>query len=247
MQGLIDCGKYKVIEVLNSGESWDVCLCIDVMVDSGYKPCIINTYKSKDTIRELLPLFYEKSFQQYSGFKGLITEYGSISTVFEYHSGESFDKFFAQNKDLSYDDRVALAQSMLLGTIELDMLDDRIASGIMRLSNAVVDRGLMKTYFNCIIPADYTPQERFRSVRLGEMMNTIFPPHKMLPLEIDRFIISLLNSEYQSCVEIYSAWKEIVENAQETLKSYQNEGFWKRCIRRAKEKNLRNRHIARTE
>ena len=244
MQGLIDCGKYKIIEVLNSDDNWDVCLCINVMVDSGYKPCLINTYKSKEVIRELLPLFYDKQFQQCSGFERLITEYGSISVVFEYRTGDGFDEFFANKPKLSYDERVSLAQSMLLGAIELDMLDNRIASGVLRQCNAVVDSGLMKVSFNYIIPVENTWQEHFRSVRLGEMLCRIFPPDKLLPLEIDRFIIALLNGGYESCVEIYSAWRETLQQAEETLKSYEKESILKRCIRRIKEKKLRNRNIA---
>lgn len=247
MQGLIDRGKYKIIEVLDSDESCEVCLCIDVMVDSGYKPCLINTYKSKEAIRELLPLFYDKQFQQCSGFERLITEYGSISVVFAYHSGESFNGFFAKKPKLSYEERTVLAQSMLLGSIELDMLDDRLASGVLNCRNAVVDSGLMKVSFNYIIPVEYAPQAHFRSVRLGEMLGSIFPPDKTLPLEIDRFIISLLNGEYESCVEIYSAWRETLRQAEETLKTYQKEGFWKRCIRRAKEKKIRKRPIIQSE
>lgn len=247
MQGLIDRGKYKVIEVLDSDENCEVCLCIDVMVDSGYKPCLINTYKSKQAIKELLPLFYDKQFQKCSGFQRLVTEYGSISVVFDYHSGESFDSYFAQKPALSYEDRTALAQSMLLSAIELDMLDDRLAAGVLRRCNAVVDSGLMKISFNCVIPVEYVPQERFRSVRLGKMLCSIFPPDRKLPIEIDRFIIDLLNGGYGSCVEIYSAWRDTLQKAEETLKLYEKESFLKRCIRRAKEKKIRKRNIPQSE
>lgn len=247
MQGLIDRGKYKIVEVLSSDDSCEVCLCIDVVVNSGYKPCLINTYKNKDAIKELLPLFYDKKFQQCSGFQRLITADGSISVVFDYHSGESFDSFFSENCKLSYEERAELVHSLLLSAIELDLLDDRLAAGVLRRCNAVVDMGLRKASFNYAIPVENYVQKNFRSIRLGELLCSIFPPDRMLPLEIDRFIISLLNGEYESCVEVYSVWKETEKQAEETLKLYEKEGFWHRLFRHAKEKKLRNRNISQSE
>ena len=56
MQGLIDCGKYKVTEVLSSHSGFEAALCSDVTVNDG-TVYIVNEYSSMVYIRELLQLF----------------------------------------------------------------------------------------------------------------------------------------------------------------------------------------------
>ena len=45
MQGLIDCGKYKVTEVLSSHSGFEAALCSDVTVNDG-TVYIVNEYSS---------------------------------------------------------------------------------------------------------------------------------------------------------------------------------------------------------
>lgn len=239
MQGLIDCGRYKKIKVMTDGVEYEACLCIDVMVDSGYKSCLINTYKSKDAIRDFLPLFYEKGFQECSCFRKLITADGSFSVVFDYHEGMSFDEYFSQKPQLEYKERIGLVNSLLLDSLELDLLNDNLAERVMDRTNAVVDTGLMKIAFNYSIPVDHSSQEHFRSKVLGDILNTVFPSSKKLPLEIEQFIIELCEGRYNSCVEAYSEWREVIKRAEETLKQYEKEGFFKTAFRLATERKIR--------
>lgn len=81
MQGLIDCGKYKVTEVLSSHSGFEAALCSDVTVNDG-TVYIVNEYSSMVYIRELLHLFCAMEKQRFRGFRGLITSSGSFSAVF---------------------------------------------------------------------------------------------------------------------------------------------------------------------
>ena len=245
MQGLIDSGKYKVIEVLESDDSYEACLCIDVMVDSGYRSCLINTYKSREAIKTLLPLFYNDRFQECSSFRKLITSDGCVSVVFDHNEGESFQEYFVKNPSLTFQQRQELAQSLLLESLQLDLLDDRLAQRVTSRRNVVVDKGLMRVGINYMMPVEVQFREHFRSVWLGELHCTIFPQGKKLPLEIDEYIIRLLNGEFDSCVDIYSEWREVSRMATETLGSYEKEGFFKCLFRYMKEKKRRNREIMR--
>ena len=89
MQGLIDCGKYKVTEVLSSHSGFEAALCSDVTVNDG-TVYIVNEYSSMVYIRELLQLFCAMEKQRFRGFRGLITSSGSFSAVFVYRSGVPF-------------------------------------------------------------------------------------------------------------------------------------------------------------
>ncbi len=245
MLGLIDSGKYKVIEVLVSDSSYEACICIDVMVDSGYRSCLINTYKSREAIKKLLPLFYNDRFQECSSFRKLITADGVISVVFDYTEGERFADYFSNNPSLTFEQRQELAQTLLLESLQLDLLDDSLALRVTSSRNVVVDKGLMRIGINYLIPVEAEYRENFRSVWLGELLNTIFPQGKELPLEIDEYIIRLLKGEYASCVDAYSEWREVSKRAEETLKQYSKESFLKSVFRYIREKKLRKRNIVR--
>lgn len=95
MQGLIDCGKYKVTEVLSSHSGFEAALCSDVTVNDG-TVYIVNEYSSMVYIRELLQLFCAMEKQRFRGFRGLITSSGSFSAVFVYRSGVPFAEYFAE-------------------------------------------------------------------------------------------------------------------------------------------------------
>lgn len=241
MQGLIDSGKYKIIEVLSRDADHEVCLCIDVMNDSGYRPCLINTYRSREAIKELLPLFYDKRFQQCSGFQRLMVQDGSISVVFDYHEGEPAEEYFAGNPQLSFEERIKLADSLLLGSLELELLDDGLAGRLVSHSNVVVNKGLMKMEINYVIPVKADYSGNFRCVWLGGLMSGIFPQSSRLPLEIDEYIIRLLHGSYESCAGAYSAWREVSVSAAQTAKLYEKESTLHRYIRWLKEKKLRKR------
>ncbi len=245
MQGLIDSGKYKVIEVLESDSSYEACLCIDVMVDSGYRSCLINTYKSREAIKALLPLFYNDRFQECSSFRRLITADGVVSVVFDYTEGERFADYFTKNPSLTFEQRQELAQTLMLESLQLDLLDDSLAMRVTSRSNVVVDKGLMRIGINYLIPVDTQYRENFRSVWLGELLSVIFPQGKDLPLEIDEYIIKLLKGGYSSCVDAYSEWREVSKQAEETLKHYAKESIFRSLFRYIKEKKLRNRNIVR--
>lgn len=243
MQGLIDSGKYKVIEVLESDDSYEACLCIDVMVYSGYRSCLINTYKSREAIKTFLPLLYNERFQECSSFRKLITANGSVSVVFDHNEGESFTEFFSKNSSLTFEQRQKLAQSLLLESLQLDLLDDRLAHRVTNVSNVVVDKGLMRIGINYMMPVKAEFREGFRSKWLGELLCMIFPQGKMLPLEIDEYIIRLLSGKYESCVDAYSDWREVSKNAEETFKLYAKESFFTSLFRYMREKKLRKRDI----
>lgn len=245
MQGLIDSGKYKVIEVLEADNDYEACLCIDVMVDSGYRSCLINTYKSREAIKTFLPLLYSERFQECSSFRKLITADGSVSVVFDHKEGEPFRDFFSKNPSLTFEQRQELAQSLLLESLQLDLLDDKLAHRVTTIRNVVVDKGLMKIGINYMIPVEAKFRDSFRSVWLGELLSTIFPQGKNLPLEIEEYIIRLLRGEYESCVDAYSDWREVSKSAAETLKLYAKEGFFAGLFRYMKEKKLRKRDIIR--
>ena len=245
MQGLIDSGKYKVIEVLESDSNYEACLCIDVMVDSGYRSCLINTYKSREAIRTFLPLLYNERIQECSSYRKLITAEGSVSVVFDHADGEPFVDFFSKNPSLTFEQRQVLAQSLLLEALELDLLDDRLAHRVTNIRNVVVDKGLMSVGINYMIPVNAEYRDRFRSVWLGELLCTVFPQNKRLPLEIDEYIIRLLSGKYESCVDAYSDWREVSKKATDTIKLYEKESFFAGIFRYMKEKKLRKRDIMR--
>lgn len=137
MQGLIDCGKYKVTEVLSSHSGFEAALCSDVTVNDG-TVYIVNEYSSMVYIRELLHLFCAMEKQRFRGFRGLITSSGSFSAVFVYRSGVPFAEYFAERSG-DYDTNLGLADSLLRGALEFDLIDDRTAACGLTCENAVVN------------------------------------------------------------------------------------------------------------
>lgn len=232
MQALIDGGKYKVMEVLYSDDSFDLCICVDVLKNSG-ESVIVNTLKGRETIRAYLPLFVAMKENGPKDFAGLITADGSISAVFKYHTGSSAEEYFAAKKTCGFSERLDIAENLLLSALELDLADDRIAAGVLCEKNTVIDDKRLWAGFNYKINLHAEIEENYRSVRLGEIMRKIFPPDRYLPDNIERFIGRLQKGEYPSCVAIYSAWKEASSDAERVRDRYLEETYFEYLKRKA--------------
>ena len=166
MQGLIDCGKYKVTEVLSSHSGFEAARCSDVTVNDG-TVYIVNEYSSMVYIRELLQLFCAMEKQRFRGFRGLITSSGSFSAVFVYRSGVPFAEYFAERSG-DYDKNLGLADSLLRGALEFDLIDDRTAACGLTCENAVVNAAEGQVYFNMLLDPDRTAGANFRTKRRSE-------------------------------------------------------------------------------
>lgn len=242
MERLIGGGRYKIIEVLSSDDSYEASLCIDVMVNNDYAVHIVNTYKSKQLIREFLPLYYRLNREKCSDFIDLITTEGKVCAVFEHHGGEELTSFFKKHAKEAYEEKLMYADALLSSALELDIVDDRIAYGALD-GHTVADAKNGKVHFNYVVsPASAELSAgNFRCRRLGELMRAIFPPMRYLPVEIDDFIDALAEGKYRSCVDIYSGWRAIQEEAEKTRKQYLKESWIKYLIRRAKRKKKKKK------
>lgn len=242
MERLIGGGKYKIIEVLTSDDSYEASLCINVMVNNDYAVYIVNTYKSKQLIRDFLPLYFRLSRENCSDFVDLITTEGKVCAVYEHHSGEELVSFFSKHPREAYEEKLMYADALLSSALELDIVDDRIAASALD-GNVVVDANNRKIYFNYIVSplSAETVEGNFRCCRLGELLRAIFPFTRYLPAEIDEFVDRLSAGTYRSCVDIYSGWRAIQEEAEKTRKSYLKESWIKYLIRRAKRKKRRRK------
>ena len=234
-------GSYKVIKVLFSDNGYEASLCVAVNANGEYQKYLINTYSSFETIRELLPIFYDARMKRSGSFCGLQTADGSVSAVFEYRGGESFTEFFRKDPALDLKDRLALADSLISGALELYLFDSRIAGRVILPDNAVVDKVKMKIYFNFLINPGVSAAESFHYENLGKMLCVIFPENRLLPLEIDKYISRLFQGEYAGCAAAYSDWREIQRTVEDTFAKYQSETFFGRLLRNIKERPLRKR------
>jgi hypothetical protein len=243
MQGIIDSGKYKIIEVLRSTESYEADLCIDVLVNNGYEMQIVNTYKGREAIQEFLPLYYGMNNDICRDFMGIATADGSVSAAFVWHGGEKIGEYFRKNllNKEDYPIRLEYADKLLSGALELDMLDDRLAAAALDDSTMTVDTKGRKINFNYMVYPGIEYSDSFRCVKLGKIMRTVFPPNRYLPEEIDDFVGKMCAGKYSSCVEIYSSWREIGEQAAKTRNLYENEDFFKYLIRMVKQKSKRKK------
>ena len=242
MERLIGGGRYKIIEVLTSDDSYEASLCIDVMVNNDYAVNIVNTYKSKQLIRDFLPLYFRLNRENCSDFVELITFEGRVCAVFAHHSGEELKAFFAKHPQEAYEEKLKYADTLLSSALELDIVDDRIAASALD-GHAVVEAKNGRICFNYMVSptsAEATAGN-FRCVRLGELMRAIFPVTRYLPVEIDDFIDRLAEGGYRSCVDIYSAWRAIQEDAEKTRQRYLKESLIKYLIRRAKRKKKKRK------
>lgn len=236
MQGIIDSGKYKVIEVLQSDDSYEFCLCIDVMVNNGYDTYIFNTYRGKDAIREFLPLYYGMKNTRFSDFVELVTSDGSISAVFRYFSGQKFRNFFYVHPRDKFDEKLTYAESMFSAALEFDLLDEKITAGALSIKNAVVDIRSMTVHFNYLIAPNLQAEADFRSKRLGEMLGLIFQKDRYMPEQITEFIDDLKAGKFKTCVEIYAQWRRVSADAERIRNKYLKESYIQYAMRKAKYK-----------
>lgn len=244
MQGIIDSGKYKVIEVLRSDDSYESCLCIDVMVNNGYDMVVFNTYRGKDTIREFLPLYYVMKDTRFRDFVELVTADGSISAVFRYFSGQDFRSFFNVHPRDKFDEKLLFAESMLSAALEFDLLDDRIAAGALTITNVVVDVKSIDVHFNYLVEPNAEIEDKFRSKRIGELLGLIFPKDRYIPEQITDFVEELKAGSFNTCVEVYSRWRKVSADAEKIHKKYLEESFIQYAVRKAKRKkdNLKRKN-----
>lgn len=241
MQGLIDSGKYKVTEVLRSHTGYEAALCSEVTLNDG-TGFIVNEYSSMVYIKELLPLFYEMDKRRFHGFRGLLTSSGSFSAMFVYRSGIAFREYFAEHSR-EYENSLKLADSLLCGSLEFDLADDRIAACGLCEENAVVDAGDMRVYFNMLLDPDRTAGSNFRTIRLGRMLDQMFHRDRYFPDEIDGFIGKMCSGEFRSCTAAYSVWREIQPAAEKTRSEYLKESIMKYLGRRLRNGVKKRRRI----
>lgn len=237
MQALIDNGKYKVTEVLYSAEGYSACLCTDVMVNGG-RPVIVNTYSGREYINELLPLFYAVSSKGMKDFIELITSDGSISAVFSYYRGTSFSEYYTlkRGEKRGFEESMQIAENLLRRSLELDLMDDRIAFCALDEHSIALEPSAHLVEFNFRILPLAEPEPDFRGKRLGRLLGRMFPAGKELPDEIEQFVSELCGGKYPSCTSAYSRWREISEAARETHAGYESESYIKYLIRRLKRK-----------
>lgn len=240
MQALIDNGRYKVTEVLCSEGGYDVCLCTDVMVNTG-KSVIVNTYKAKEYISELLPVFYEVNRNGMSDFVELITAGGSVSAVFLYHKGVPFGEYYPPQKSKKrpvrdFEECMQIAEKLLMRALELDLADDRIAFCALDEQSITMDINTKSVGFNLRVFPKTAPEPSFRGRRLGELLERIFPKNRYLPTEIENFVSELRGGKYPTCTAAYSHWREIAEQARKTRAEYEKESFIKYLSRKARQK-----------
>ena len=242
MQALLNSGKYKVVEVLHSDSCYDLSLCTDIMINTS-DMVIVNTYKDRRAINEYLPVFYAMNKNPIKDFRELITADGNISAVFSYHKGIPFGEYYRAKKGAKpdYDESVAIAGNLLLSSLELDLVDDKIAYCALSEENMTVDKAGKRTGMNLRIVPFVKPEAGFRGKRLGGMLRKMFPQDRYLPFELEKFIRELENGKYTTCTAVYSRWREVMENAAQTRRDYEKETYMQYLFRRAKEKKqLRN-------
>lgn len=238
MQGLIDGGRYRVIEVLRGGLGYEACLCNDVTRNDDYAPLLFNIYSGKDEIRLFLPLYYAMKDSGYHDFVRLVTSEGCVCAVFKYYSGEKLSAFFARHPKERYEEKLTYADRLLAAALETDMLDETLVNGALCEENAVVDAKDLSVHFNVMAPPCALAKRGFRAQRLGRMLGMIFRPDRYLPAEITDFIESLEDSD-AGCVEIYSMWRRVCEQAQETRRAYEKESYSQYLARKARDKKRR--------
>lgn len=239
MQEIIDCGRYKVTEVIRSHVGFEAALCCDVTVNSG-DVFIVDEYSNMTYIRELLPLFYEMEKKRFKGFRRLVTADGRFSAVFVYHEGVPFEEYY-RRRSRNYDADIRLADSMLCGALEFDLADDRTASCGLLMENAVVDELQNRVYFNMLLDPDIYSSGNFRTVRLGKMLDRMFLRDRYFPDEIGEFIDEMCRGEYPSCTAAYSAWRSIQPSAEKTRGEYVKESLFAYLGRRVRKRRKKHR------
>lgn len=234
MQALIGGGKYKVTEVLYSDSGLDVCLCLEITVNCP-EPVIVNRFRDRAEIRELLPVFYEMTKKRLPrDFYGLIPSDGCVSAVFRCPSGPAFEEYFQNAGERTYEERLTAADLLLSSALELDLLDDGIASRALSARNAVIDLPGRSAGFRYILRKDSPAVPGFRGRRLGGILRKLFPPDRYLPKEIECLIAELLGGKYPTCAAAYAGWRGIGGSAAKTREEYLKESLVKYLMRKTK-------------
>lgn len=248
MDRLIGDGKYKIINILSADEGYEAALCMDVLVNNDYATYVVNIYKSKDLIRSYLPMYYDMDRERCREFRELIAAQGRVMAVFAYHEGEELFAFFRKHPKDAYEEKLEYADALLSAALELDIQDDAIAACALA-GGVTVQPKNRRIGFNYIVSPEVTVDEGFRTQALGKMMRAIFPPYRYLPVEIDDFIDELLRKggRMTTCVEAYSEWRALQEEADKTYKKYLKESWIKYLIRRAKRKREKRKRARNTD
>ena len=246
MLGLIDSGKYNIIEILTSNDDYEASLCIDVAVKNDYAMYIVNNYKSKNSLREFLPMYYALSKDECRDYVDLITASGSVMAMFRYHSGIKFYEYFVKGNTLTYEERLKYANSLLSAALELDMIDSYFAYCALQSDNVRVDTANQRIDFNYMVP----PQtgdipDNFRADSLGNMLRALFPHERLLPVEIEDFCEDVAEGRFRTCLEIYSGWRAIQTAAAKTYSLYQRESFLQYLVRDFRRKRYLKKRRAR--
>ncbi len=246
MLGLINGGKYKIIEILESNDDYEASLCMDVAVNNDYAMYIVNKYKSKTVLCEFLPLCYTLSKDSCRDFVELITSDGSVAALFKYYTGTKIYDFFVKGRVLTYEERMEYANLLLAAALELDMLEDYLAYCALQPDCVRVDKTNKRIGFNYIVPPKKEEiPENFKSSSLGAMLRAIFPRERYLPAEIEDFYMDVESGRYQSCLEIFSAWRTIRNAADKSHELYLKESIVQYFIRSFKRKKLLKKRRAR--
>lgn len=241
MQGIIDRGKYKIAEILCRSEGYEACLCVDVTKNDDRNIFLFNIYNSKQTIREYLPMFYAIQKNNIKDFIGIEVFEGSISAIFKYYSGEELTGFFEKHKEISFDERLEYADSLLSRALELELMDNRLACCALKEGSVVIDKKAKAVHLNFPAAPESLEHAENISERLGYLISKMFVFDRLLPEEIMDFTDRLIDRSFGGCVEIYSQWRKAAASAPDTRREYEKESFFKSMKRFAlrKEKMIK--------
>ena len=136
MEALANRGKYKVIDRLESGGGYEAFTAVDIEARE-HAEVLVNRYGDPETVRRLLPLFFEARERGCPGLVELFTDYGRFAAVFRAARGAPLRA--AVKRGLSHELRRELEERMFLQAIALSQLPLELQNSLLCEENILVE------------------------------------------------------------------------------------------------------------
>ena len=216
MEALANRGKYKVIDRLESGGGYEAFTAVDIEARERAE-VLVNRYGDPETVRRLLPLFFEARERGCPGLVELFTDYGRFAAVFRAARGAPLRA--AVKRGLSHELRRELEERMFLQAIALSQLPLELQNSLLCEENILVELDSRRVSVQMRARPERFQRGDAAVLELGKLSECLLGRRFCSMRAELEFLDALRTGSYRTVGAAYAAWRALCDR-QEEWKAY---------------------------
>lgn len=212
MEALANRGKYKVIDRLEAGGGYEAFTAVDIEARE-HAEVLVNRYGDPETVRRLLPLFFEARERGCPGLVELFTDYGRFAAVFRAARGAPLRA--AVKRGLSHELRRELEERMFLQAIALSQLPLELQNSLLCEENILVELDSRRVSVQMRARPERFQRGDAAVLELGKLSECLLGRRFCSMRAELEFLDTLRTGSYRTVGAAYAAWRALCDRREE--------------------------------